>query len=106
MTAGSASAKTSSARTTAPPRDDLIKNPACCMGAPPLLLDQLLALFEVGIADGTVEVERAFFHRFERFNVLRPIVELVLTGSPDPAPQRNEIVDRARARSKTEPHVR
>src|SRR5207249_1760138 len=59
-----------------------------------LFSDLLLAVSQVEVADGAVEVERPFFHALEGLQIERPFVDGVLDVPPDAASERNEVVDR------------
>src|SRR2546425_5487970 len=70
-----------------------------------LLLDLSLALVQVKVADGAVEVERRFLHALEGLQIERPLVEDVFGLLTEGRGQRNDVADRVHGDVEHVPHA-
>src|SRR2546422_2511074 len=70
-----------------------------------LLLDLSLALVQVEVADGAVEVERPFLHALEGLQIERPLVEDVFGLLAEGCGQRNDVTDRVHGDVEHVPHA-
>src|SRR2546427_11299737 len=74
-------------------------------GPASLLLDLPLALVQVEVADGAVEVERPFLHALEGLQIERPLVEDVFGLLAEGRGQRNDVADRVHGDVEHAPHA-
>src|SRR3989449_8895891 len=74
-------------------------------GPASLLLNLPLALVQVEVADGAVEVERPFLHALEGLQIERPLVEDVFGLLAEGRGQRNDVADRVHGDVEHVPHA-